>query len=241
MFHWNQVIGIFGGSFDPPHAGHRAAAEGLLRLPGLKKVWILPSGNPPWKIPSTKASSRLEMTGIAFAGNSELQVQPWEMELAQSSPNQPTTTWRLLDFIRPKLQGAEVAWVIGADQLLTLDKWEHFPELLGRCHWIILLRKGENHAESAVYRKLLELEARGLTSPVPGANAWMVSEDLSRGRPIRMEVFPTEAPEVSSTRIREEAARTGDVQQSLHQGWLHPAVAQYLKEKKLYGTGNHDV
>ncbi|NBS88297.1 MAG: hypothetical protein EBS60_09525, partial [Verrucomicrobia bacterium] len=115
MFHWNQVIGIFGGSFDPPHAGHRAAAEGLLRLPGLKKVWILPSGNPPWKIPSTKASSRLEMTGIAFAGNSELQVQPWEMELAQSSPNQPTTTWRLLDFIRPKLQGAEVAWVIGAD------------------------------------------------------------------------------------------------------------------------------
>ena len=241
MFHWNQVIGIFGGSFDPPHAGHLAAAEGVLRLPGLKKVWILPSGNPPWKKVASSAQCRLEMSKLAFSNLPEVEVQGWELELASRAPEQSTTTWRLLDFIRPKTSGAELAWIIGGDQLLALDKWERFPELLGRCHWVILLRKGEKHSESPVFRKLLEFEARGLTQPVPGSNAWMVAEDLSRGKPIRIEVFPTEAPELSSTQIREEAARSGSVQKAQENGWITPVVAQYLKEKKLYGTGNHDL
>jgi nicotinate-nucleotide adenylyltransferase len=242
VFSWNRVIGIFGGSFDPPHAGHRAAVAGLFQLPGLKSIWIMPSGIPPWKTASTPAHSRLEMSERAFAGMSDVQVLPWEIELASRAPGEATTTWKLFDFIQPRLQGAEIAWVIGADQLLGLDRWDHFPAVLGRCHWVVLLRKGAEHGEHAVHRKMGDFETAGLVRrDTRSANAWMISEALTGGKMIRMELVTTEAPEVSSTRIREEAARTGDVKDALATGSISPSVAQYLKEKMLYGTRNHDL
>jgi nicotinate (nicotinamide) nucleotide adenylyltransferase len=242
VFSWNRVIGIFGGSFDPPHAGHRAAVAGLFELPGLKGVWVMPSGNPPWKAASTPAQSRLEMAELAFAGMSDVQVLPWEIELAGRVSGEATTTWKLLDFIQPRLQGAEIAWVIGADQLLGLDRWNRFPAVLGRCHWVVLLRKGAEHTEEAVHRKMADFEAAGhVRRDIRSENAWTVSEALTGGKLVRVELVATEAPEVSSTRIREEAGRTGDVKDAAAKGWLSPAVAHYLKEKKLYGTRNHDL
>lgn len=242
MFSWSGVIGIFGGSFDPPHAGHRAAVAGLFARPGLKGVWVMPSGNPPWKSGSTPAQERLEMAERAFAGMGDVHVLPWEIELASRMSGDATTTWKLLDFIHPRLQGAEIAWVIGADQVLSLERWDRFPTLLGRCHWIVLLRKGLEHAEATIRQKLNEWESVGLMQrdPREGA-AWTISESLTAGRKLRLELVETEAPEVSSTRIREEAARTGDMTKALAEGWISDSVAQYLKEKKLYGTRNHDL
>ena len=154
MFSWNRVIGIFGGSFDPPHAGHRAAVAGLFELPGLKGVWVMPSGNPPRKAASTPAQLRLEMAERAFGGMSDVQVLPWELELASRASSEATTTWKLLDFIQPRLHGAEIAWVIGTDQLLGLERWDRFPLVLGRCHWVALLRRGAEHDEEAAHRKM---------------------------------------------------------------------------------------
>jgi nicotinic acid mononucleotide adenylyltransferase len=182
------------------------------------------------------------MSELAFSGMSDVQVLPWEIELASRAPGEATTTWKLLDFIQPRLQGAEIAWVIGADQLLGLDRWDRFPSVLARCHWVVLLRKGAEHAEEAVHRKMADFESAGLLRrDTRAGNAWTVSEALAGGKQIRLELVATEAPEVSSTRIREEAARTGDVKDAIANGSIAPAVAHYLKEKKLYGTRKHDL
>jgi nicotinic acid mononucleotide adenylyltransferase len=182
------------------------------------------------------------MSVRAFSGISEVDVLPWELEIAASQPSRPTTTWEVLDSIQPRLHGAQVAWVIGGDQLLGLDRWNRFPEVLGRCHWIILLRKGAEMSEESVLRKLAEWEASGLLlRDSKSQAAWIVSDTFTGGRPIRMEIVATDAQELSSTQIREEAARTGDLQSAVTRGWIDPKVAQYLKEKNLYGTRKHDL
>jgi nicotinate-nucleotide adenylyltransferase len=242
VFSWSRVIGILGGSFDPPHAGHRAAVAGLFERPGLKSVWVMPSGTPPWKPAPTPAQHRLNMTELAFSGMSEVEVLPWEIELASRTHAEATTTWKLLDFIQPRIQGAEIAWVIGADQLLGLDRWDRFPLVLGRCHWVVLLRKGSEHAEASVHRKMADFETAGFVRrDTRSGSAWTISEALTGGKQIRLELVATEAPEISSTRIREEAARTGNITTAIEKSWISPAVGHYLKEKKLYGTRKHDL
>lgn len=242
MTDWSRVIGIFGGSFDPPHSGHRAAVAGLFARPGLKKVWVMPSGNPPWKTASSPARDRLEMARLAFSGLDEVEVLDWELELATRSPAEPTTTWRTLEFIAPRLHEAELAWVLGTDQLLGLDRWDRFPEVLGRCHWIVLLRRGLDDAEAAAFQKMAAFESAGMVRRDPRApDTWNIAEHLAGGRNLRIALVRTDAPEASSTAIREEAARTGDIRASLAEKRIDPAVAGYLKEKKLYGTRNHDL
>ncbi len=183
------------------------------------------------------------MTRLAFNGLDDVKVLDTEIALASRHPGQKTTTWAVLEALHTELHGAEPLWIIGADQVLALENWSRFPELLGQCHWLILLRRGEGHSPDAVFRKLNEFEASGLLRPEPGRGKqiWTVHPDLSGGKRITVEVIPTEAPEVSSTRIREELARIGAPLTTVTNGWLQPAVAQYLKEKKLYGTGSHDL
>lgn len=239
---WNSVIGIFGGSFDPPHLGHRAAAEGLLQNPGLRSVWILPSGTPPWKAGATPADIRLELAQENFKNLPDVSVLDWEVELARKHPAEPTTTWRTLDAIAPRLQGAEIAWVIGADQLLDLERWHRFPELLARCHWVVLLRRpgseaggaGSEARRAAILKKLHHWEASGLVRQEN--ELWRIR---SNGPSRFLGVFTTEAPALSSTEIRESIARLGDT--APLEGKLAPGVVVKLKEKGLYGSRRHVV
>ena len=89
---------------------------------------------------------------------------------------------------------------------------------------------------------MAEFEAAGLVRrDTRSGSVWTISEALTGGKQIRLELVGTEAPEISSTRIREEAARTGNITTAIEKSWISPAVGHYLKEKKLYGTRKHDL
>ncbi|MEN9722329.1 MAG: hypothetical protein RJB38_315 [Pseudomonadota bacterium] len=253
MFRWNQISAVFGGSFDPPHEGHRVAAEGLLQHPGVKRVWVLPSGNPPWKNCIAAARDRLEMTKRAFgsgAGASpQIEVLDWEITLSERGANnrnssEKTTTSAVLDWITPLAQGEPMAWVIGSDQFLSLEKWSQFPEVLGRCHWIVLHRKGSpGHTQDETQAQCARLELSGLIKrDLTGPNQWIIAPRLVRDSSEKhLVLVETEAPALSSTAIREKLARKAPPRELIQHGLLAPSVLDYLMEKSLYGTGKHDV
>lgn len=107
-----------------------------------------------------------------------------------------------------KQQYTHLAFILGSDQLKQLPSWYRFPEVLKLCHWIVLKREGTTEAE---YKTRME-----------SFKQWA-----------HFQSFPTAAPAISSTSIRESIAKTGRVPP----GVLVPEVLEYLENHSLYGMG----
>lgn len=134
-----DAIGILGGSFDPPHLGHVAAAVAAHAQLGLAKVLILPAGQAPLRdaAPHASAAHRAEMCRLAFAEH------PWavvdERELRRPGPSWSIDTARELAREHPS---SRLVWILGADQLARLDRWKDARELCGLIEFAVLSRDG---------------------------------------------------------------------------------------------------
>ena len=119
-------IGIFGGTFNPPHKGHTRLAREAARKLGLSKVIIIPSCIPPHKIPGKLASGddRLEMCRLAFDdGFFEIS----STELDRGNKSYTVETLRELKKIYPE---DELYFIIGSDMLATFTQWYCWEEIL---------------------------------------------------------------------------------------------------------------
>ena len=215
---WSQITALLGGTFDPPHVGHLAAAQGLLRNPGVRQVRILPSETPPHKPSVATPAQRLEMTRLAFAP--AFKVDPRELERAGTG--RPSYSYDTLRELQQELPGDRLAFVIGTDQLAGLPRWHRFPDVLGLCHWIVLKRRGGVALRDA----LPPLLASNLLRPSGQDQYAIPSGDRT------LLLVETEAPELSSTQIRQAIARTG----LIPEGAVTPEVSAYLKLHRIYGS-----
>ena len=247
---WQEVTAIFGGAFDPPHLGHREAVESLLRNPGVKNVVVLPAGNPPLKTTGTPAEHRLAMTKLNFARLREglsMRVEIDEREILRDTKKPSYTVDTILEFRRDF--DRPLAFVIGVDQIESLERWHRIRELLGLCHWIAIERRsesGESDAANRMAHGLKRLQALGLLRSTANPREWR-----AHGGTVLLAV-PTDARGTSSTEIRREFARgtptappistqiLGQIgSESLPEPTvenLHPDVESYLKAHHLYGT-----
>src|SRR5438105_1869662 len=122
---WSQVTVFFGGTFDPPHLGHRQALEGLRKLPGAARLVVIPSASPPHKACQASPAQRLEMARIAFDDIAGIEG----LEIDRNARSQaPTYTFDTLQELGSRFP--EGAFVIGTDQFLALPGWHRFPEVL---------------------------------------------------------------------------------------------------------------
>jgi nicotinate-nucleotide adenylyltransferase len=144
-----------------------------------------------------------------------------EVRWSEAHPGETSTTWKILPELERRAQGEALAWVIGTDQLLSLHRWDRFPDVLSRLHWIVLDRAGAS-ARSDVERVLSEWRASGLLDQ---------QGRIGRsGKTIRL--VPTRARELSSTQIRESFAR----HRRAPEGTLAREVEAHLKLHGLYGS-----
>ena len=134
-------IGVFGGTFDPPHVGHLVTAVNVrhdLRLDRL----LLVVANEPWqKIgsrPITPASDRLAMVEAAVAGVTGLEACALEIQRGGHSYTADTLTE--LAGLHP---GAELFLVLGADAATGLPTWERVEEVRSLASLVIVDRPGE--------------------------------------------------------------------------------------------------
>ena len=133
------AIGILGGTFDPPHAGHVAAAVAAQRQLGLDEVRVIPAGQAPLRAgaPVASAADRVAMCRLAFAEH------PWavvdERETRRAGTSWSVDTARELAREHPF---ARRVWILGADQLARLDRWKDVAELCGLVDFAVLARDG---------------------------------------------------------------------------------------------------
>jgi nicotinate-nucleotide adenylyltransferase len=121
-------LGVFGGTFDPPHVGHLALAEWALEQLELDRVLFVPAGTPPHKQAGRRSSAaqRVAMTRAAVRGNEAFTVST--IETKRRGPSYTVDTLAELAAANP---GAELWLLMGADMYATLRTW-HEPEGIAR-------------------------------------------------------------------------------------------------------------
>lgn len=135
-----QRIGIFGGSFDPPHIAHRMLVQAALSLPGLDKVWVIPAGVPVHRSLSgcADADTRLRWVRRIFAGESRVRVQDWEVRRRQ-----PTATLHTLQYISQHYPQVFPVLLLGADAFAGMESWVGYPEHRRLCDVAVFPRVGQ--------------------------------------------------------------------------------------------------
>ena len=199
---------LYGGTFDPFHAGHLAVARAVRDAGLVDEVLIIPSGHPPHR-GDTRASAeeRWCMAVLATVEERGMRVVRWETERAGEGP---TYAYDTLRSARIALGPAvDLAWVIGADALRLLGTWHRIGELVREVRFLVVPRADE---DEAWLRRFLTADPSGL--PVD-----------------RFAFVPMDRVPVSSTAVRERLAHGSPVE-----GWLPPLVARHVARYGLYAA-----
>jgi nicotinate-nucleotide adenylyltransferase len=118
-------IGILGGTFDPPHIGHLVIADQARAQLKLDKVWFTPVGQPPHKSNTSDAIHRVNMTKLAMGGN--LNFDLCLVDVERPAPHYTVDLFVLLHARYPE---HEFNFIIGADTLIDLPRWQRPKQLL---------------------------------------------------------------------------------------------------------------
>ncbi|GAB6933975.1 nicotinate-nucleotide adenylyltransferase [Calditerricola satsumensis] len=132
-------VGLFGGTFDPPHVAHLAAAERVRDELALDEVWFVVAGQPPHKMRDavSPAHHRLRMVELAVADHPAFRV--CDIELRRPGPSYTVDTVRAL---RRQHPDAEFYFIVGADMAADLPNWRAIDELKTLVRFVALGRPG---------------------------------------------------------------------------------------------------
>ena len=141
-------IAIYGGSFNPPHLGHREAVITALKKLNTDRLMIIPDYEPPHKemeADSPTPEQRMELCRLTFGDLKGIEIS--DMELKRSGKSYTFDTVRDLQQLYP---GSRLTLVIGTDMLLSFEEWYRYEYLLEHCRIAALTR---DHAEEESLRE----------------------------------------------------------------------------------------
>lgn len=173
-------IGLFGGTFDPPHIGHLIVAQHALTRLGLERVIFIPAAVPPHKQDRdvTPAHLRLAMLRAATAPDERFLVD--DLEVQRGGASYTVDTLRVYTTAQP---AAELHLMLGADQFEELHTWREFEEVRRLATLVVLPREGRG-----------PVAAEPGVVPLPGVRIDVSASEIRRrigaGEPIRYLVCP---------------------------------------------------
>jgi nicotinate-nucleotide adenylyltransferase len=130
-------LGVMGGTFDPIHHGHLAAASEVLHGFALDEVIFVPTGEPYQKSGVSQAEHRYLMTAIATASNPRFTVSRIDID----RPG-PTYTIDTLRDLRKERPDADLFFITGADAVAQILEWKDQDELWSLAHFVAVSRPG---------------------------------------------------------------------------------------------------
>lgn len=209
-----MTLGVLGGTFDPIHNGHIAAADAAQRALQLDAITLVPSHIPPHRQDPVGASGeqRYAMAALAAAGR-----PGWTTSRLELDRQGPSYTYDTLTELRRDLPGTQIFFILGADAFAEIATWSRYPAVLDLANFVVVSRPG--------------ITLDSLRERVPSAFPSTSLRASSLRPSVKTRVIPVEThtPDVSSTEIRRRI-RAGE---SLT-GLVPDAVAAYIHSHHLY-------
>jgi len=183
-----QRLGIYGGTFDPPHLGHLILAETAADCLGLTQVLFVPAADPPHKSEDdirAAASHRAAMVERAIAGNGRFALS--RVDLDRPGPHYSVDMLRLLHEQHP---GAELVFLIGADSLRDLPRWSRPLELITLATLGVMRRPGVEPDLTALERVIpgLSWRVQWIDAPLIDIAASDIARRLKTGFSVRYQL-----------------------------------------------------
>jgi nicotinate-nucleotide adenylyltransferase len=119
-----MAVGLFGGSFNPPHAGHALVAEIALRRLGLGQLWwMVTPGNP------LKNPGELAPLAQRIARSQALATDPRIKVTAFEAAHRIRFTADTLQLVKARNPGVDFVWIMGADSLASFHRWQRWRQI----------------------------------------------------------------------------------------------------------------
>jgi nicotinate-nucleotide adenylyltransferase len=213
-------VGILGGTFDPIHHGHLAAAEAARAALALDGIAVIPSHRPPHRTsqPHASAFHRFAMAALAISGRPAFALS--DLELERDRPSYTSATLALLG--ERGLRSSQIFFITGADAFAEIATWYNYPAVLDLAHFVVVSRPG--HRAASLRAVLPSLEDRMVDVGPAGARP------AAEGDP-RVFLLDAQTPDVSSTEIRRRC-RAGEPVIGL----VPPEVERYIMRQQLYAA-----
>jgi len=208
---------LYGGSFDPVHAGHLAVARDA-RDAVAARVSLMPAADPPHKGPlHADARQRLAMLELAISGEPGLGIEACELDR-----DGPSYTVDTLRFLRAHRVGDRpLAILVGADSFLSLPTWKEWRSLFELAHIVVAERSGSELAPSQLSDALAAAVAGRWARSADELHAVASGLVLRLDQPLRPE---------SASEVRRRIAAGSD-----WRALVPAAVADYIAAHRLYG------
>jgi len=213
-----MTLGILGGTFDPIHNGHLAAADAAQQSLSLDAITLIPSHVPPHRPGPVGASSeeRYEMAALAAA-----ERPGWSASRIEVDRKGPSYTYDTLVQLGETVSvGSQFFFILGADAFAEIASWSRYPAVLDLAHFVVVSRPG--------------ITLDSLRERVPSAFEHHPPCPPSRLRDLgseetRVILVEANTPDISSTDIRRRV-RAGQSLRNL----VPDPVAQYIATHRLY-------
>ena len=178
----SELTGILGGTFDPVHNGHLAAARQLRDVADLGEVWLMPNAMPPHRsaAPVASADDRLHMVRLAVDGQPGL--LPSALEVDRGGVSYTIDTVRELAHRFP---GRRFSILLGSDAALQIRSWHDADALLDEAHFVIFNRPETTMAPQTLHELgFAPARTQIVHLDTPAIAAHQVRDRLARGAPI---------------------------------------------------------
>ena len=203
-------IGVYGGTFNPPHLGHLAAARAAVEKLGLDKLLLIPAAVPPHKqLPQETPALEHRMAMAEKMADALLMPKVAEVSRLELEREGKSYTSDTLEAIHKQYPGAQLWLIMGTDMFLTLHQW-HDPAEILKLAGICAFGRKEQDGEAVFAPQRTFLEGT--------YGAKVVTLTLS------------DLVDISSTQLRELLAGGKGAE------YLHPSVYGYILMNGLYGT-----
>ncbi len=198
-----KKIGIMGGTFNPIHYGHLLVAEDARTYCNLDEIIFIPSGNSYMKDTSEiiDGKMRYEMVSLAIAGNTAFSIS--DMEIKR---NGHTYTYETLEELNKIYPDTDFYFILGADNLFTIEKWKYADKIMQNCTLIVASRD--------------EKDKQDLTQK---------ANSLFKSFHATIEILPERKIDLSSTEIRKKIRENKSVIYMTPQ-----SVISYINKNALY-------
>ena len=221
-------IAIYGGSFNPPHIGHAAAARSVYEQLKPEKFLVIPTNVSPHKAMaenSPEPYERLEMARLAFGDIPGVEIS--DMEICREGKSYTATTVELL---REEYPGDEICLVMGTDMFLSFRTWYRYQYLLENVTLAVLSREAYDNYEIEQFKAELEREHDASVVIIPHQVLPMSSTEI-RER-MRLGLGSELVPDAVYSCI----VKNGYYDAKPELSWLREKVMPYLSEYRFAHT-----
>lgn len=131
-------IGIYGGSFNPPHKMHEFIGFQLLKRKYVDKIIYVPTGDKYNKAFLINSKYRLKMLEIMIKKNSMISISDYEVK------NKLTYTYQTLDYFKSIYPNDEIYFICGSDNLMNIKTWKNYKYILNNYKILVIKRNNDN-------------------------------------------------------------------------------------------------